>query len=211
MLKAAGSIPATSMFCPCACPLPTPSTDWWHLPSLPAYTHTHTHTLPALVCRAKCLAGRCIGCATYLPAQIQSSTPPPPNNQPASQRAPLQSHSSAMPRQAAVDAGLLKPLWVLPWCLCGRGRESSSINQGGRAGAGEQRSEHALQRLAARLQRGAAGQPLLPEQEAAALVQRVGQQLVLRERLAQQLEGRGLESFQFVFRGCSIEMSEEYV
>ena len=110
-----------------------------------------------------------------------------------------------MPRQAAVDAGLLKPLWVLPWCLCGRGRESSSINQGGRAGAGEQRSEHALQRLAARLQRGAAGQPLLPEQEAAALVQRVGQQLLQQKRLGQWL-GRGLESLQFVFRGCSIDM-----
>ena len=68
--------------------------------------------------------------------------------------------------------------------------------------------EPALQRLAARLRQGSAGQPLLPEQEAAALVQRVRQQLVLRERLAQQLEGSSVKSLQFVFRGCSIEMSE---
>ena len=65
-----------------------------------------------------------------------------------------------------------------------------------------------LQRLVARLQRGAAGQPLLPEQEASALVERVRQQLMLRERLAQQLEGSSLMRLQFVFRGCSIEMSE---
>ena len=45
-----------------------------------------------------------------------------------------------------------------------------------------------LQRLAGRLQRGAAGVPLLPVQEAAELLQRVRQLQLLRERLAQQLE-----------------------
>ena len=72
----------------------------------------------------------------------------------------------------------------------------------------ERRCEPALQRLAARLQAGAGGQPLLPEQEAAALLQQVRQQLVLRERLAQQLEDIELQSLKFVFRGCSFEMSE---
>ena len=64
------------------------------------------------------------------------------------------------------------------------------------------RTRHEL--LAARLQAGAAGQPLLPEQEAAALVERVRQQLLRR----QQLEAIRLKSLKFVFRGCSVGMSE---
>ena len=46
---------------------------------------------------------------------------------------------------------------------------------------------------------------LLPEQEAAVLLQRVGQQLLLQERL----EAIKLENLNFAFRGCSIEISED--
>jgi hypothetical protein len=79
----------------------------------------------------------------------------------------------------------------------------------------ERKCEPALQRtltrLAARLQAGAAGQPLLPEQEAAVLLQRVRQQLVLRERLGQRLEAIKLECLAFAFRGCIIEMSRDCI
>ena len=63
--------------------------------------------------------------------------------------------------------------------------------------------------MESRLRQGSAGQPPLPEQEAAALVQQVRQQLVLRDRLARQL-GWGLKSLKFVSKGRSIDMSEAY-
>ena len=80
-----------------------------------------------------------------------------------------------------------------------------------------QRWEAALQKLATRLREGASGQPLLPEQEATVLLQRVRQQLLLRERLALQmgrlalqvglqLAGIRLERVELDYRGCSIEV-----
>ena len=79
------------------------------------------------------------------------------------------------------------------------------------AGAAEQEPERrcgpVLRRLAARLQAGAAGQPLLPAQAAAVLVERVRQQLVLWERLSQELKSTKLKSLDFMWMGCSIEVS----
>ena len=54
-------------------------------------------------------------------------------------------------------------------------------------------------------------QPLLmPEQEAASLVQQVRQQLLLRRRLAQRMGGARVESIEFEFRGCTVELRYEY-
>ena len=68
------------------------------------------------------------------------------------------------------------------------------------------RVELDLQNLAARLRQGAAGQPLLPEQEAAALLQRVRRQLQANGRLLDRLPSLLCANIRFMFRGCTIEV-----
>ena len=96
--------------------------------------------------------------------------------------------------------------------LAGAVAQEQQRRQCAAAGAAEQALEQqcqpVLDKLAARLQRGAAQQPLLPAQEAAALLERVKQQLVLGERLAQQLGGMRCEQLEFVCRGCTVQVVE---